>query len=195
MNDRFFLHPEAGLSLPRRDIDNAVLFGLVKEALDKGHTATIRAKGNSMRPFIEEKRDLIMVSSVKAEEIKRGDVLLCEIEKERFVLHRVIRREGNDLTLKGDGNWHGTEGCQVENVIGRAVAFYRKGRQKPDLVCGKKWQIYSKVWMALSPMRRLLLAFHRRIYLKLFPLKIISDSPLENPPKTKVCTPSQWQKA
>ena len=172
MKDRLSHHAGPGLTLPTREIDNAVLFRLVKEALDEGHTATVRARGISMRPFIEHERDIIMLAAVRAEEIKRGDAVLAETKTGLFVLHRVIRREGNVLTLKGDGNWRGTESCEVENVIARAVAFYRKGRQKPDLVCGMKWRIYSKVWMALSPVRRLLLAFHRRIYLKLFPVKI-----------------------
>ncbi len=37
-----------------------------------------------------------------------------------------------------------------------------------DRTDGWKWKTYSWVWMRLRPIRRYLLAFYRRIWLKLF---------------------------
>ena len=94
-------------------------------------------------------------------------MVLAEIAPQLYVLHRLIHRNGDCLTLKGDGNAYGTETCKVENVIGIATGFLRKGRTTPDLVTAKKWRIYSAIWMRLDPIRCWLLAIYRRTFLKL----------------------------
>ncbi|MBO5133951.1 MAG: S24/S26 family peptidase [Bacteroidaceae bacterium] len=151
-------------------LPNAILIPEIKKAIDEGHTATFRVRGFSMRLFLEDRRDKVVLAPYK--EVKVGDVVLAEIKKDIYVLHRVIKKEGEHLTLMGDGNIYGTEKCLCSNVIGVVTAFYRKGREKADLVEGKKWRIYSFCWLKLKPIRRYILAFYRHIWLRLFPVHI-----------------------
>lgn len=151
-------------------LPNAILIPEIKKAIDEGHTATFRVRGFSMRLFLEDRRDKVVLAPCK--EVKVGDVVLAEIKKDIYVLHRVIKKEGEHLTLMGDGNIYGTEKCLCSNVIGVVTAFYRKGREKADLVEGKKWRIYSFCWLKLKPIRRYILAFYRHIWLRLFPVHI-----------------------
>lgn len=151
-------------------LPNAILIPEIKKAIDEGHTATFRVRGFSMRLFLEDRRDKVVLAPYK--EVKVGDVVLAEIKKDIYVLHRVIKKEGEHLTLMGDGNIYGTEKCLCSNVIGVVTAFYRKGREKADLVEGKKWRIYSFCWLKLRPIRRYILAFYRHIWLRLFPVHI-----------------------
>ena len=139
----------------------------VKKWIDAGKTVTFRVHGFSMRPFLDNGRDEVILDAPNREELKRGDVVLAEIAPQVYVLHRLIHRDGDYLTLKGDGNAYGTESCQVKDVIGIAIGFLRKGRTTPDLVTSKKWRIYSALWMRLDPIRRWLLAIYRRTFLKL----------------------------
>lgn len=144
-------------------VPNRVLIGAVKQMLQEGHTATFRVKGVSMRLFLENERDLVKLEPVQPEAVGVGDVVLAEVEPETYVLHRVIRRQGEQLTLMGDGNLVGTETCRATDVVGIATAFYRKGRQKPDLVTGRKWRLYSYLWLRLKPFRRVILGIYRRL--------------------------------
>ncbi|MDD7079693.1 MAG: S24/S26 family peptidase [Prevotella sp.] len=144
------------------EVPNEVLIGEIKRSLQQGHTATFRVKGNSMRPFLENLRDIAKVEAVVPESISEGDVVLAEIAPQLYVLHRVIDRTDNQLTLKGDGNVVGVEHCLDTDVIALATAFYRKGRKKPDQVTSLKWRIYSSIWLTLTPLRRILLAIYRR---------------------------------
>ena len=141
-------------------IPNNILIPEIKKMIDEGHTTTFRVRGFSMRLFLEDQRDKVLLGPCK--KVKCGDVILAEVCPQRYVLHRVIKKEGDQLTLKGDGNVYGTESCQVKDIIGIAIGFYRKNREKPDLVTGWKWRTYSKIWLALSPMRRLILGIYRR---------------------------------
>lgn len=145
------------------EVPNKVLIGEVRRVLDQGKSATFRVKGFSMRLFLDNNRDLVKLEKRPAESIQVGDVALAEVAPEHYVLHRVIKREGSHLTLMGDGNIAGTESCEDADVVGIATAFYRKGRTKPDLVTGRKWRIYSFVWLRLKPLRRIILGVCRRL--------------------------------
>ncbi len=148
------------------EVPNDILISEIKRAIEQGKTATFRVKGYSMRPFLDNNRDIVKIEHITPEAISVSDVVLAEIEPKQYVLHRVISRTDNQLTLKGDGNVKGVEHCLDTQVIGIATAFYRKGRKIPDLVTGRKWKLYSSVWLALTPMRRILLGIYRRLILK-----------------------------
>ena len=116
-----------------------------------------------MRPFLETLRDKVVLAPPQREKIQAGDVVLAAISKDIFVLHRVTKREGERLTLRGDGNVYGTEECTISDVIGIVTGFYRKGRNKPDSVESKKWKIYSRLWPSSPLLRRVILAVWRRV--------------------------------
>ena len=159
------------MSQPRvLEIPNEVMIPAIKEFIDEGRTATFTVRGYSMRLFLEHERDKVILKRPQ-EPIKKGDVVLAEIAPKVYVLHRVVVCDGGNLTLRGDGNVCGVEHCRESDVIGIAIGFYRKGRSVPDMVSGRKWRIYSKVWLFLTPLRRYILAFYRRIWLKVFPVK------------------------
>ena len=147
-----------------RDVQfsNAELLPEIVKMMDEGHTVTLRLRGYSMRPFLEDNRDKALIT--KAKDFRKGDAVLAEIEPQHFVLHRVIKIKGDDVILRGDGNLN-TEHCTKKDVKGFVIGFYRKGREKMDKTNGFKWKLYSLVWGALRPVRRYLLAAYRRIWL------------------------------
>lgn len=144
---------------------NAILLPEIVKMLNEGHTVTLRLKGFSMRPFLEDGRDKALLT--KPVNPKVGDPVLAEVGPKHFVLHRIISIQGDDVVLRGDGNL-GTEQCKLKDVQGAVIGFYRKGRETLDRTDGLKWRIYSWFWTRLFPIRRYLLAFYRRIWLKLF---------------------------
>ncbi len=148
-------------------IANEVLIPEIINLLHEGHTVTLKVKGYSMRPFLEHERDKVKLASKTDWQI--NDVVLAEIAPKRYVLHRLIALDGDKVTLLGDGNL-ATEHCSISDLHGVAVAFFRKDREKADSCDGKKWKVYSWIWMRLRPIRRYLL-FLYRIYRRLCVLK------------------------
>ena len=146
-------------------IENHKFLPEVIKLLDEGHTVTLQLRGFSMRPFLEDNRDKALLA--KAKDIQVGDAVLAETPPKHYVLHRIIKIQGETVTLRGDGNL-GTEVCHVNDVHGYVIGFYRKGRTKLDKTNGIKWRTYSHIWMALYPIRRYLLAAYRRIWIPLF---------------------------
>ncbi len=146
-------------------LSNAEFLPEIVKLLDEGHTVTLRLRGFSMRPFLEDNRDKALMT--KATNPKVGDPVLAEIEPKHFVLHRIVRIDGDQVTLRGDGNL-GCEYCTLADVKASIIGFYRKGRTTLDRTDGWKWRTYSFIWTRLYPIRRYLLAFYRRVWLRLF---------------------------
>lgn len=141
-------------------MENSVLIPIVIQYIEQNHKATLPLKGYSMRPYLENQRDKALL--IKAENIKKGDVVLAEIRKGIYVLHRVKNINGSIVTLLGDGNLT-TENCNITDVKAKAIGFYRKGRNKLNSVEGIEWKLYSFIWEKLFPIRRWILAIHRRL--------------------------------
>lgn len=141
------------------ELPNDILLGSIIELLAEGHTATLRVRGNSMRPFLEDRRDSIVLTAVT--HINVGDPVLAEIQPGKYVFHRIIAIDGDAVTLMGDGNVRGTEHCTKADIKANAIKLIRKGKEYST--DGKRWLRYSRRWLRLTPMRRWLLAIYRRI--------------------------------
>ena len=75
------------------------------------------------------------------------------------MLHRVIERQGADLTLQGDGNIRGVEQCLVSDVCGVVIEYIRPKRT--ILASDPSLRRRIRLWRFLRPARRLLLAFYK----------------------------------
>lgn len=142
----------------RQELPNAILLGMVKEAIKDGHTATISVKGYSMRPFLEHLRDKVLLEPV-TRPLAVNDAILAEINPGHYVLHRIIKLEGSSITMMGDGNIGQTETCTTSDVVGIVSEYIRPNRtikaDSPEL------QRKIRLWRRLLPMRRLLLVIYK----------------------------------
>lgn len=148
--------------MEKRLVENEVLLPKAAELIAMGHTVTLRVKGQSMNPFLRHGRDQVILAPFEPARLQPGDVVLArEQGSGRIVLHRIVHREGNRLTLQGDGNVQGTEQTLVSLVMGRVVELIRGTKHYP--VDGAAWRCYSCCWRGLKPLRRWLLAAYRRL--------------------------------
>ncbi|WP_418194993.1 S26 family signal peptidase [Alistipes shahii] len=84
--------------------------------------------------------------------LQPGDVVLFRCCG-RHILHRIVRRDGERLTLAGDGNYRITEQCTTRDVAGIAVRVIRAsgrvvGCDSPG------WRLRSRLWLAIPPWLR-----------------------------------------
>lgn len=134
---------------------------IVVARLEEGHTVKILVRGNSMRIYLVHERDYVILQ--KTDDIKVGDVILAEVSPKRYVLHRAVIIEGDNVTLRGDGNLS-EEHCKLSDVKGKAIAFERKGRKTRESVDSRKFRMYSWFWMHTLPLRRYLLYAHHLVF-------------------------------
>ena len=115
---------QGNIKITELQLSNDKLLPEVVRLLNEGHTVTLRLRGYSMRPFLEDGRDKALLT--KPSVVKVGDPVLAEISKGRYVLHRVVAIDNNKVTLRGDGNL-GIEKCTINDIKGAVIGFYRKG--------------------------------------------------------------------
>lgn len=148
-----------------KSFDNNILIPEVVRLLNEGHTVTMTVKGRSMRPFIENGRDKVLLTL--PDDIKVGDVVLAKTEEKGYVIHRLTKLDeaSGQCVLRGDGNLD-LEHCHTDEILAKVVEFIRKKQQKRYSVKGRTWRIYSWWWMRLLPIRRYLLGLHRRLVIR-----------------------------
>ena len=136
---------------------------IIEEAIrlvNSGICVTLPVKGRSMLPFIIGERESVILQKPFAPKI--GDVVLAWVDGNRYVLHRIIRTEGEDVVLMGDGNLVGTEHCTTSDI--KAVASHVVSADGRTHYLYKRWRRWAaKLWFRLRPIRRYLLAIYRRI--------------------------------
>ena len=145
--------------LPNDEILHALI-----ALVDDGQRVLLPVKGNSMLPFIIGGRE--NVEMVKPETIAVGDVVLAWINGNRFVVHRNIRINDDQLQLMGDGNITADEYCPLSDVKARAEYVIAPNGKRRYLYTPQRLR-FSRFWSRLLPVRRWILAIYRRSLLKL----------------------------
>lgn len=143
------------------ELPNHALMETVRTLTAQGRQTLLPIRGYSMRIFVEHNRDKVVLAPFEPARLKPGDVVLTWVTEGYYVLHRIVRAEGDLLTLMGDGNIRGTEHCKRSDVIAKAIGFVRKGRNETDWTTGWKWTVYSWIWTRMLPLRRWLLLVWR----------------------------------
>ena len=136
---------------------------IIEEAIrlvDEGVCVTLPVNGNSMLPFIIGGKESVILQ--KPEQLKFGDVVLAWADGYRYVVHRIIHIDGDNVTLMGDGNLISTEHCTLNDI--KAIATHVVDAKERTHYIYNRWRkLAAKMWFWLRPIRRYLLAIYRRI--------------------------------
>lgn len=141
-------------------LNNDLFFTEIVRMLDDGKPVVLRARGDSMFPFIVDGRDCVELDRCRRV-VEVGDIVLVHLPDLGFVLHRIYAVEGNGLLLMGDGNLHATEHCRREDVLACVVRIIRDGRSVACSSRGERRRVW--LWRRLRPLRRGLLFVCRRM--------------------------------
>lgn len=131
-----------------REASNLEMFSVVRQLLEDGESVRVSVKGQSMLPFFIS-GSTITLRPIREDDFRKGNVVLG-YTGHSYVVHRIIRVTGNDVTLFGDGNLVGTETMTRDNVFG-------------IVDCGRLHRCLARIWLWMRPVRRYPLWFIRRI--------------------------------
>ena len=128
--------------------------------VDEGLCVTLPVNGQSMLPFIIGGKESVVLSHPV--NIKLGQVVLAWADGNRYVVHRIIRINGQHITLMGDGNLVGTEQCSMDDI--KAVVTHvvnAKGQMHPLYTCRRQLAVH--LWYWLLPIRHYLLTIYKKL--------------------------------
>ena len=127
-----------------------------EDLLSKDGQFIYKTQGKSMEPMLRQNRDLVIIQ-VPSSYLKKYDVAFYKREN-KYVLHRVIGVKDDYYLIRGD-NTYSVEKVPFASVIGVLKSFKRKDKMID--VTNKWYQLYSKIWLFLYPVRFFLIFIYR----------------------------------
>lgn len=124
----------------------------------EGIPVTFPVNGRSMLPFIVGGRESVVLEKAIAPQV--GDIVLAFVDGNRYVIHRILKIDGESVILMGDGNLYGVEHCMVTDIKAQATyAVNSKGKRRS--LVSRQSRRRASLWCRLRPVRKWLLLCYR----------------------------------
>ena len=143
---------------------------ILSECIAQGQEVVLTITGNSMSPFLRNKKDQVVLTACDPTALQPGDVPLYRRRNGKLILHRIVERDdgvtrtrwgkGESLpsqcdslqyTMLGDAQWWEEPHIAPDQILGVATAFISRG---------KRWECDS------DASRRNRLRWHRLLWLR-----------------------------
>lgn len=151
---------------------------IMSECLAQGQEIVLTVTGNSMSPFLRDKKDQVVLTACDPTALQPGDVPLFRRRNGQYVLHRIVERDdgakrtrwgqeetlpsqcdGLRYTMLGDAQWQEEPDIAADQIVACATAFIRRGT---------RWECHSDAylrnrmrWHRLLPLRPVLVRLYR----------------------------------
>lgn len=127
----------------------------IEKLLQEGKNIQIKPQGYSMYPVLVPHRDEAIIEPVRAEQLKRGDVVLYRRDPEVtggiLVLHRIWKRTEAGFYMVGDNQKEIEGPLREEQIKGIMAGLIRKGKY---ISVHNPWYcFFTWGWLMLRPVR------------------------------------------
>lgn len=122
---------------------------LIEECISAGSMIRMNVSGISMTPLLHHVRDSVVLAP--ADKVKKYDIVLHKRQNGQYILHRIIKKRGDILTIAGDFETEKEYPVHRDAVIARVVSFRRNGKDYNvgDFII----KLYSRIWVFIFPVR------------------------------------------
>lgn len=126
-------------------------------AIASGKKVKLTVTGNSMYPLFRDRRDTVVLAPF--ERLKKRDVVFFRRPNGRYVLHRIIKKKGDNLIIAGDNETVKEYNIKVSDCVAVMESFerYSKISTADDLW----YRLYSFFWVMVFPVRKYCKSFLR----------------------------------
>ncbi len=138
-----------------RKVKSSEIFPIIREVLQGGRRAWITVTGMSMYPFLREHKDSVELSEACLESVGRGDIVLIRRLNGEYILHRIIKKDGDLFYIMGDAQRWLEGPLKREQLMAVVTAVSRKDHR---FSCRNRlWRCLSAVWVNIVPYRKIIL--------------------------------------
>ncbi len=130
----------------------------IRECIKAGQNVKLAVTGNSMYPLLRGNSDAVFLT--KPVDLKKYDVVLFRRADGDYVLHRIILIKDDIMTISGDAEIKKEYPVFIDDCIGKMTAFERRG--KLHTTDDFSYKLYSRFWLLVFPLRRIIIAFLKK---------------------------------
>ena len=109
-----------------------------EEVLDKDGELIFTNVGYSMYPLIKQREDILTI--VKSNTYKKGDIVLYKSNVDHYVLHRILKIKKDKIILAGDYNYFKDKPITHNQILGLLTLIKKKDGSVIDLSKDKKFR-------------------------------------------------------
>jgi uncharacterized phosphosugar-binding protein len=143
------------------ELENSV--HVIAEAVENGGSFTLFPMGTSMLPTIKAERDSVRL--VKAQGIRKGDIILYKRKSGQFVLHRIVKLcPDGTLVLCGDNQRAFEKNVSREDVLFLVESYQKDGKtvERGSLSFCLQYRYARALQLVKAVYRRLFSSFCRK---------------------------------
>ena len=107
-----------------------------EEVLEKDGELYFTNVGYSMYPLIRQREDILHI--VKADDYKKGDIVLYLSKQDHYVLHRILKIKKDKIITAGDYNYFKDQPITYSQILGKLISIKKKDGRVIDLSKDKK---------------------------------------------------------
>lgn len=149
--------------IPVRIVDNQEYMKVVRSILEEGKEVPLVVTGNSMMPFLIDRRDQVLIKRIERP-LKKGDIAFFQRENGQYIMHRIhfMRKDDrtgeNQFYFIGDGQKNIEGPIRQSQIFGVITAVLRKGKRLDEHTF--TWKFFKNIWRYAIPMRSLIIKIY-----------------------------------
>ena len=141
-------------------IEGDELLALIRERLAAGQTVRyLPFRGVSMMPMLRQGKDTVEIAPLP-EKLQKYDLPVYQYPSGKVVMHRIVDVKDDYYVCLGD-NTYTYERITPDMLIGKVTAF-KRGEKRIEMT-DPAYRLYSRIWVAIYPIRKAWRAFVRRV--------------------------------
>lgn len=139
-----------------RIVDNQEYMKVVRSILEEGKEVPLVVTGNSMMPFLIDRRDQVLIKRIERP-LKKGDIAFFQRENGQYIMHRIhfMRKDDrtgeNQFYFIGDGQKNIEGPIKETQIFGVITGVLRKGKYLDEHTF--TWGFFENIWRYVIPFR------------------------------------------
>ena len=135
--------------IPVRIVDNQEYMKVVRSILEEGKEVPLVVTGNSMMPFLIDRRDQVLIKRIERP-LKKGDIAFFQRENGQYIMHRIhfMRKDDrtgeNQFYFIGDGQKNIEGPIKETQIFGVITGGLRKGKYLDEHTF--TWGFFENIW-------------------------------------------------
>ena len=149
--------------IPVRIVDNQEYMKVVRSILEEGKEVPLVVTGNSMMPFLIDRRDQVLIKRIERP-LKKGDIAFFQRENGQYIMHRIhfMRKDDrtgeNQFYFIGDGQKNIEGPIKEIQIFGVITGVLRKGKYLDEHTF--TWRVFKNIWRYVIPFRPLIIKIY-----------------------------------
>ena len=149
--------------IPVHIVDNQEYMKVVRSILEEGKEVPLVVTGNSMMPFLIDRRDQVLIKRIERP-LKKGDIAFFQRENGQYIMHRIhfMRKDDrtgeNQFYFIGDGQKNIEGPIKEIQIFGVITGVLRKGKYLDEHTF--TWRVFKNIWRYVIPFRPLIIKIY-----------------------------------